>query len=104
MAYVRDLQLIVEVCLLGIRLLVIALIMTLQVFYSSMLQLLSLKEITVIFANIEDILLTNTAFVSSLEERQKDCRLYIDKIGDILLKHIPSMSVYLVSCVSRSNL
>lgn len=61
-----------------------------------MLDLLSRKEITVVFANIEDILLTNTAFVSSLEERQKDCRLYVDKIGDILLKHIPSMGVYLV--------
>jgi hypothetical protein len=67
------------------------------VFYSSILNLLSLKEITVIFANIEDILLTNTAFVSSLEERQKDCRLYVDEVGDILLKHIPSMGVYLVS-------
>ncbi|KAF5349732.1 hypothetical protein D9756_008898 [Leucocoprinus leucothites] len=83
-AYVRDLQLIVEV------------------FYSSMLELLSRKEITVIFANIEDILLTNTAFVSSLEERQKECRLYIDRIGDILLKHIPSMSVYLEYCVNQS--
>ena len=36
------------------------------------------------------------AFVSSLEERQKDCRLYIDRIGDILLTHIPSMAVYTV--------
>jgi len=71
-----------------------------KVFYSSMLGLLSLKEITVIFANIEGILLTNTAFVSSLEERQKDCRLYVDRVGDILLKHIPSMGVYLVSFFS----
>lgn len=61
-----------------------------------MLSLLSQKEITVVFANIEDILLTNTAFMSSLEERQKECRLYVDKIGDILLKHIPSMGIYLV--------
>ncbi|KAF8959742.1 hypothetical protein BDZ97DRAFT_1836791 [Flammula alnicola] len=76
-AYVRDLQLIVEV------------------FYSSMLPMLSQKEITVVFANIEDLLLTNTAFVSSLEERQKDCRLYVDRIGDILLSHIPNMAVYM---------
>lgn len=61
-----------------------------------MLPLLSRKEVTVIFANIEDILLANTAFVSSLEERQKECRLYIDGVGDILLKHIPNMKVYLV--------
>ena len=71
------------------------------------------KEITVVFANIEDILLTNTvsppfshsvhvfnsrvqAFLSSLEKHQKECRLYIDRIGDILLSHIPNMGVYMV--------
>lgn len=65
------------------------------------------------FANIEDILLTNTvslpslhsvhvltaklqAFLSSLEKHQKECRLYIDKIGDILLSHLPNMGVYMV--------
>ncbi|KDR82039.1 hypothetical protein GALMADRAFT_240494 [Galerina marginata CBS 339.88] len=84
-AYVRDLQLIVEV------------------FYSSMVSLLSTKEITVVFANIEDLLLTNTAFVSSLEERQKDCRLYIDKVGDILLTHIPNMGAYMQYCVNQST-
>ena len=31
-----------------------------QVFYSSMLSILSEKEITVVFANIQDILLANT--------------------------------------------
>ncbi|KAJ3522358.1 hypothetical protein NMY22_g11925 [Coprinellus aureogranulatus] len=84
-AYVRDLQLIVEV------------------FYSSMLEVLSQKEITVVFANIEDILLTNTAFLSSLEERQKECRLYIDKIGDIILDHMPNMGVYLEYCVNQNT-
>ncbi|KAF8874204.1 hypothetical protein CPB84DRAFT_1967046 [Gymnopilus junonius] len=84
-AYVRDLQLIVEV------------------FYSSMMPMLSPKEVTVVFANIEDLLLTNTVFVSSLEERQKDCRLYVDKIGDILLTHIPNMAVYTEYCVNQST-
>lgn len=60
-AYVRDLQLIVEVRFPFIpsgtsR----PLTCRLQVFYSSMLEVLSQKEITVVFANIEDILLTNT--------------------------------------------
>ena len=89
------------------------LISLIQVFYSSMLPLLSTKEITVVFANIEDLLLTNTVwlskthyssrsedclqgFVSSLEERQKDCRLYVDRIGDILFNHLPNMGVYMV--------
>ena len=33
---------------------------TSQVFYSSLLPILSEKEVTVVFANIEDILLINT--------------------------------------------
>lgn len=37
------------------------------------------------------------AFLSSLEKHQKDCRLYIDKIGNILVSHIPNMGVYMVS-------
>ncbi|KAH9483528.1 Actin cytoskeleton-regulatory complex protein pan1 [Psilocybe cubensis] len=43
------------------------------------------------------------AFVSSLEERQKDCRLYVDKIGDILLSHVPNMGVYMEYCVNQST-
>lgn len=35
-------------------------VLDVQVFYSSMLPLLSRKEVTVVFANIEDLLLTNT--------------------------------------------
>jgi hypothetical protein len=51
----------------------------------------------VIFANVEDILLANTSFLSSLEERQKSCRLYIDIIGDVLEDHIGGMDIYTVS-------
>jgi actin cytoskeleton-regulatory complex protein PAN1 len=83
-----------------------------------MLDILSHKEITVLFANIEDILLTNTvslgtlsprcpnslqAFLSSLEERQKECRLYVDKIGDILVSHFPNMGVYMEYCVNQQT-
>ena len=61
------------------------------------LQILDDKALTVIFANVEDILLANTSFLSSLEQRQKSCRLYIDVIGDILDDCMPSMQVYTVS-------
>ncbi|TFK45949.1 hypothetical protein OE88DRAFT_1639082 [Heliocybe sulcata] len=84
-AYVRDLQLIVEV------------------FYASLLPLLDTKAITVIFANVEDILLTNTTFLSSLEERQKECRLYIDRIGDILESNMSKMAVYMDYCVNQAT-
>jgi actin cytoskeleton-regulatory complex protein PAN1 len=101
-AYVRDLQLIVEV------------------FYASMLSLLDEKAITVIFANVEDILLTNTVrlspcwqrplskvipqtFLSSLEDRQKECRLYVDRIGDILKDYMSQMEVYMEYCVNQGT-
>lgn len=61
-----------------------------------MIDLLESKAIMVIFANVEDILLTNTTFLSSLEERQRSCRLYIDNIGDILNKHLTNMTSYRV--------
>ncbi|TCD66409.1 hypothetical protein EIP91_001400 [Steccherinum ochraceum] len=84
-AYVRDLQLIVEV------------------FYSNLLSIMDEKAVTVVFANVEDILLTNTTFLSSLEERQKDCRLYIDKIGDLLKGNMAHMGVYMDYCVNQAN-
>ena len=68
-----------------------------QVFYASLLRLLDDKALTVIFANVEDILLANTAFLSSLEQRQKACRLYVDMVGDLLEEHMPAMEIYTVS-------
>jgi actin cytoskeleton-regulatory complex protein PAN1 len=35
-------------------------------------------------------------FLSSLEERQRDSRLYIDTIGDILQAHAPNFYIYSV--------
>lgn len=84
-AYNRDLQLMVGV------------------FYASMLNILDEKALTVIFANIEDILLFNTGFLSSLEDRQKACRLYVDHVGDILDSFAPNMSVYRTYCVNQSQ-
>jgi len=77
--YNRDLQLIV------------------QSFYAPLLDILDEKALTVIFANVEDILLANTGFYSSLEERQKSCRLYVDVVGDVLEEGMRAMGVYEVS-------
>ncbi|SJL15191.1 uncharacterized protein ARMOST_18677 [Armillaria ostoyae] len=84
-AYVHDLQLVIEH------------------FYSNMLLLLDIKAVTVVFANVEDILITNTTFMSALEEHQKDCRLYIDKIDDVLQSHMSNIAVYMEYCVNQSN-
>ncbi|KAF8652812.1 hypothetical protein AX16_004163 [Volvariella volvacea WC 439] len=84
-AYVQDLQLIVEV------------------FFSSMLPMMTEKECIVIFANIEELLVVNTAFLSALQGRQKECRLYIDQIGDILDEHMREMEAYNIYCVNQGN-
>jgi len=69
-----------------------------------MLRLLEPKAITMVFANVEDILLTNTTFLSLLEERQRSCRLYIDNIGDILDEHLTNMtSSYKAYCVNHAS-
>ncbi|EJU05869.1 hypothetical protein DACRYDRAFT_113893 [Dacryopinax primogenitus] len=82
--YVRDLQLIVEI------------------FYKSIIEYLDQKSGKLIFDNIEDILLCNSTFLSSLEERQKQCRLYVDVIGDILEEYMANMVIYESYCVNQA--
>jgi actin cytoskeleton-regulatory complex protein PAN1 len=67
-AYVRDLQLIVEVYLMSL-LMSACLNILHQIFYAKLLPMLDEKAIKVIFANIEDILLTNTVCVSSCPQK-----------------------------------
>lgn len=72
-SHVRDLQIIVDV------------------YFNSMQPLLSEKASTVIFANIEDVLLAAVSFLSDLEQRQRESRLYLDQIADVLQRHMPNM-------------
>ncbi|SPO31627.1 related to Intersectin 1 [Ustilago trichophora] len=84
-AHVRDLQIIVEV------------------FFNSMQSMLSDKASTVIFANIESVLFTAVTYLSDLEARQKEDRLFVTTIGDVLERHMPAMSVYLPYCVNQQS-
>lgn len=61
------------------------------------------KAASVIFGNIEDILLLDTTLLSDLEARQKDQRLYIDSIGDILMSHLPEMYIYRTYCANQKS-
>jgi hypothetical protein len=84
---------------------------------------LSDKPRAVIFANIEEILFFNTVcplprplippsayylalqvFLSELEERQRQSRLYINTIGDVVKQHMKGVgSHYRGYCVNQSN-
>ncbi|RXK39792.1 hypothetical protein M231_02985 [Tremella mesenterica] len=80
--YNRDLQVVVEV------------------FYAGLMTRIP-DHLETIFTNIQDLLLTNTGFLSALEQRQKSCRLYVDTIGDILEEWMPAMGGYMTYCVNQ---
>ncbi|GAA5957438.1 hypothetical protein JCM21900_003306 [Sporobolomyces salmonicolor] len=84
-SYVQSLQLVVEV------------------FYQALQPVLPTKALQVIFANLDDILLNNTVFLSQLEDRQRESRLYINEIGDVIKQHMKSLDVYRGYCVNQAN-
>lgn len=96
-----------------------------QEYYAKAQSVLEDKAVQVIFANIEDILLwsvvsreadesqlmdemlssmSTQTFLSDLEKRQRDCRLYIDHIGDIVERHAPGLDVYRPYCLNQASL
>lgn len=84
-SYLRDLQMIIEL------------------FYGPLQNILSQDELNIIFSNIEDILLCNTAILSDLEQRQKDDKLFVNNVGDILLKHSDNLKCYKIYCGKQLN-
>jgi hypothetical protein len=84
-SYLRDLQMIIEV------------------FYGPLQSILSPNDLNIIFANVEDILLCNTAILSDLEQRQKDDKLLISNVGDILLNHLDNLKCYENYCGNQLN-
>lgn len=62
------------------------------------------KAARVVFANIDDILLFNTVLLSDLEERQRQSRLYIDTIGDVVDRHMGGVGQhYRGYCMNQAN-
>jgi len=77
--------------------------MIIDVFYGPLQNILHSKELNIIFSNIEDILLCNTAILSDLEQRQKDDEFFVNNIGDILLKHSENLKCYEIYCGNQLN-
>lgn len=75
-----------------------------QVFFTAMQPVLPEKAARVVFANIDDILLFNTVLLSDLEERQRQSRLYIDTIGDVIERHMGGVGQhYRGYCLNQAN-
>ncbi|KAM0752107.1 hypothetical protein T439DRAFT_379225 [Meredithblackwellia eburnea MCA 4105] len=84
-SYVKSLQLLIEV------------------FFTAMQPVMTQKACEIVFANVEDILMFNTVFLSELEERQRVSRLYVDTIGDVIKSYMKGLDVYRGYCVNQSN-
>lgn len=65
-------------------------------------KLLSAKNIQLIFANIEDILVINQNFLDALEKRRSTGKL-ISVIGDILLDATEKFVIYAAYCCERQE-
>lgn len=49
---------------------------------------MSQDERDVVFSNIDDLLICNTALLSDMETRQREKGNVVDSIGDVFLKHV----------------
>lgn len=83
--HVRDVQIVVDV------------------FFNAMQPLLQTKAATVIFGNIEEILLASVSLLSDLEARQRSSEMFLTYIGDLLENHMKQMSVYIPYCVNQET-
>ncbi len=80
-----------------------ALQQVIEVFFQAVRPALTARAAQIIFANVEDILLFNTIFLSELEDRQRRSQLYVDQIGDVVKTHIKGLDIYRPYCVNQSN-
>ncbi|MBW0492521.1 hypothetical protein O181_032236 [Austropuccinia psidii MF-1] len=74
-----------------------------QIFYSQLLPIIGIKAALVIFANIEEIMLFGTTFLSALEERQQQCQFHVQSIGDVISNYITGIDIYRPYCTNQSN-
>ncbi|KAK0546049.1 hypothetical protein OC845_004788 [Tilletia horrida] len=83
--HVRDLQIVIEV------------------FFNPLQQILPHKAARVIFAGVEEALTTAAFLLSDLEDRQRQSRLLVEKVGDLVNIHIPAIHTsYLPLCANQS--
>ncbi|CEP12393.1 hypothetical protein [Parasitella parasitica] len=76
--------------------------MIINVFYTDSGKYLSQDERDVVFSNIDDLLICNTALLSDMETRQREQANVIDNIGDVFLKHADSLQCYSTYCRNQS--
>ncbi|KAG2195516.1 hypothetical protein INT47_002712 [Mucor saturninus] len=76
--------------------------MIINIFYADSGKYLTQDERDVVFSNIDDLLICNTALLSDMENRQNEKANVVDKIGDVFLKHADSLQCYSTYCRNQS--
>ncbi|KAI8890231.1 hypothetical protein K501DRAFT_206841 [Backusella circina FSU 941] len=76
--------------------------MIINIFYTDSGKYLTQDERDVVFSNIDDLLMCNTALLSDMEGRQRDGAQVVDKIGDVFLGHADSLQCYSTYCRNQS--
>ncbi|KAG0143956.1 hypothetical protein CROQUDRAFT_48072 [Cronartium quercuum f. sp. fusiforme G11] len=74
-----------------------------EVFHQRLAPVLGTRASTVIFANIEEIMMFGVTFLSALEERQTEDKLLVGSIGDVICDHIQGLDVYRPYCTNQAN-
>ncbi|KAA1127295.1 hypothetical protein PGTUg99_034297 [Puccinia graminis f. sp. tritici] len=74
-----------------------------QVFYRSLEPMIGVRAATIVFANIEEIMLFGTTFLSALERRQVESGSLVQAVGDIVLDYMQGVDVFRPYCSNQAN-
>ena len=75
--------------------------MVVQCYVEPLHRILPARDLQVLFLNIEDLLMCDTALYSDLESRQTAMGLFIDGVGDIIVKHARNFETYSKYCSNQ---
>ena len=67
-----------------------------------MQDLMKQDELTIIFSNIEEILMCNTIIYSDMEQIQREDDFLVKSIGDVMVRHVRCLLAFfwLLTCLS----
>lgn len=75
-----------------------------QVFYQELEPVIGPRASTIVFANVEDIMLFGATFLSALERRQLQSGSYhVETVGDIVLDYMQGVHVFRPYCINQAN-
>lgn len=75
----------------------------LQIFYPQLEPIIGRRSATIIFSNLEDIMLFGTTFLSALEQRQTQSDSQIQSIADLISDYMQGVHIFRPYCSNQAN-